>query len=505
MCVRVGKEGLVEAPDPNYTSLVAPTRMPARKCTKALQPGDRVSAAAYSWGAAFAREKGDKGGRNDEVRVEGTVVEAQGNKWVCDFGDEDNIAWNRSELRFVSRSGEGDPARGTKRSRPAPREDSSDEEEQQAEAEADATHGCSDSSDAEDLEEQPVGRAGRPNHAMPGAGLVAGAQWQRDDTYAVDERAKHGFNTKHPPAIVNMRGGFENAALFDCALHFFPMNYLEAMAAEMTAVGRAKADEGLRRYAGWIVTKEDLLQWIGVWVYMLAFPQLASTRRSYFQPPMGGYGPGHNLQATLLQGGRGSRGLGWFEAMMSCFSLPQWKNSSQTGTENGGNVERSAKYDKEDPFRPTRMFWDHLRTAFYFAMVASWLICLDESMVRWTGRGMPGLMVILRKPTPIGLELHTLCCALCGVLVWFEVYEGKDAMAKKPFCDKYPKSIALTLRMLKPFFGSVRALCCTVCLHKPPSPSSAPHLRPPRRSLPTGPCADRRLLVRQCCVHPGVV
>ena len=108
--------------------------MPARKCNKALQPGDRVSAAAYSWGAAFAREKGDKGGRNDEVRVEGTVVEAQGNKWVCDFGDEENIAWNRSELRFVSRSGEGDPARGTKRSRPAPREDSSDEEEQQAEA-----------------------------------------------------------------------------------------------------------------------------------------------------------------------------------------------------------------------------------------------------------------------------------------------------------------------------------------------------------------------------------
>ena len=48
-----------------------------------------------------------------------------------------------------------------------------------------------------------------------------------------------------------------------------------------------------------------------------------------------------------------------------------------------------------------------------------------------------------------------------GVLIWFEVYEGKDAMAKKPFNDKYPKSIALTLRMLKPFFGSV----CAAALH----------------------------------------
>lgn len=135
-----------------------------------------------------------------------------------------------------------------------------------------------------------------------------------------------------------------------------------------------------------------------------------------------------------MQGGRGPRGLSWYESMMSCFKLPQWKNSVETGTENGGAVERSQPYNSQDPFAPTRKFWDHLRAAFYFAMVASWLICLDESMVRWTGRGMPGLMVILRKPTPIGLELHTLCCcALCGVLVWFEVYEGKEAMAKEPF------------------------------------------------------------------------
>eukprot|EP00965_Chrysotila_dentata_P102447 3381908-Pleurochrysis_carterae.AAC.1 len=57
----------------------------------------------------------------------------------------------------------------------------------------------------------------------------------------------------------------------------------------------------------------------------------------------------------------------------------------------------------------------------------------------------------MRKPTPIGLELHTLCCGLYGILVWFEVYEGKEAMAKQKFTDKYPKSIALTLRMCEAF------------------------------------------------------
>eukprot|EP00965_Chrysotila_dentata_P045789 1521860-Pleurochrysis_carterae.AAC.3 len=70
---------------------------------------------------------------------------------------------------------------------------------------------------------------------------------------------------------------------------------------------------------------------------------------------------------------------------------------------------------------------------------------------------MPGLVVVQRKPTPIGLELHTLCCAMSGILTWFEVYEGNEAMAKKPFDDMYPKSIALTLRMCEPYFSSVHA------------------------------------------------
>ena len=159
-------------------------------------------------------------------------------------------------------------------------------------------------------------------------------------------------------------------------------------------------------------------------------------------------------------GDNGEKGVNWFEAMQTCFALPTWESRNappgNEGKENGAEVKRSAPFSNDDPFKPTRRWWDALRTAFLFAIVPSWLLVLDESMVRWEGRGMPGLMVILRKPTPIGLELHTLCCALSGILIWFEVYEGKLAMEKKEYCDAYPKSIALTLRMLKEFFSSVR-------------------------------------------------
>ena len=99
-----------------------------------------------------------------------------------------------------------------------------------------------------------------------------------------------------------------------------------------------------------------------------------------------------------------------------------------------------------------------MRDAFKAAVNAGWLLVLDESMVRWLGRSMPGLMVVLRKPTPIGLELHTLCCALSGILIYFEVYEGKERMEKAEYVGTYPKSVALSLRLTKPFHSLGKVL-----------------------------------------------
>ena len=421
----------------------------------ALKHGDIVSAAAYSWGRAFAREMGDNSGRKDDVRVEGKVLRPDGIKWVVDFGDEEHISWKRTELRFVSRPGATEPVRASRASRPIVREDSSDDEQEPQDDDA-GDHGGSDATISDD-EEEGCGRVGQPDHALRDPAGVANGEWTRDDTYSLDERARHGFTTFQGPTMKNM-DDWRTAPLLEYAKHFLPLTYLETMAAEMQHIGQQKYNEGQRRFDKWVVTLEDLLQWIGVWTYMLAFPQQSSTRRSFFQAPLGGYGPAHNLQNILLLGGRGKRGLSWFENMMNCFTLPQWRSSLEAPLENGERVPRSAKYSKDDPFAPTRRFWDSLRAAFMSAMECGWLLCLDESMVKWTGRGMPGLMVILRKPTPVGLELHTLCDSSSGVLAWFEVYEGKDAMAKKPFNDKHPKSIALTLRMLEPYFGTVCAV-----------------------------------------------
>ena len=118
--------------------------------------------------------------------------------------------------------------------------------------------------------------------------------------------------------------------------------------------------------------------------------------------------------------------------MQACFELPTYGR-------------------KTDPFNATRYFWDALRDGFFAAVTCSWIMCLDESMVKWLGRGMPGFMHVLRKPTPMGLELHTLCCGICGILLWFEVWEGKTPMETKEYCaDSAPRRQRAVVAYVRP-------------------------------------------------------
>ena len=204
-------------------------------------------------------------------------------------------------------------------------------------------------------------------------------------------------------------------------------------------------------------------------MYMLAYPQQGG-RESYFEGPEGGFGPTHEMKKWLKIGNPGAeRGVKWFTQMQSCFELPTYEKP-------------------DDPFDPTRRFWDALRDTFRKAVSCSWIMCLDESMIKWLGRGMPGFMWVQRKPTPKGLELHTLCCGICGILLNFEVWEGKAAMESKEFCSdqkdklgtKGPwKSVALTMRLVKPWFGTARVLIADSWYPNPnPKPSPIPNPDP---------------------------
>eukprot|EP00965_Chrysotila_dentata_P117436 3881682-Pleurochrysis_carterae.AAC.2 len=94
-----------------------------------------------------------------------------------------------------------------------------------------------------------------------------------------------------------------------------------------------------------------MLQWLRVWVYMLAFPQ-AGERSQYWEEPAGGFGPRHRIAEHLALGKNGNtvKGRKWFDQMPACFALPTYAHSIVAS----------------DLFHPGRMFWDSLREPFHY-------------------------------------------------------------------------------------------------------------------------------------------
>jgi hypothetical protein len=329
-----------------------------------LKVGDEVSVRVGVFGQEYARTRVD--GRTpwttETVRDDGEVTGRDGEKWVVTCSDI-SIKLKRNEIAFISRP-QQEP--GAARATAVEQQDSSQDDEENP-------VGMPPLYESDSDDEAPIGA---PDHREGGEGVggfQAVSEWARDDECGTDERAKHGFTDQNGPRLT--LAGWETASLFALALHFLPMVFIAAMAAAMQARGRAKAKETgpEKRWAKWTVTSNDVLQWIGVWLYMLAFPQ-PGERRAYFQESPGGFGPRHRLADYLKLGRNGKKGLLWFEDMHVCFGLPEYPNS------------------EGDPFRKTRRWWDALRDGFFSAVTCSWLMLLDESMVRWMGVGMPGLM-----------------------------------------------------------------------------------------------------------------
>ena len=79
--------------------------------------------------------------------------------------------------------------------------------------------------------------------------------------------------------------------------------------------------------------------------------------------------------------------------------------------------------DSEDPFDGIRRVVDGWNQNMHELFFPGSGITVDESMVMWKGMGMPGLMVVPRRPTPVGRKAHTLCDNKTGIMMGWEPYE----------------------------------------------------------------------------------
>ena len=106
--------------------------------------------------------------------------------------------------------------------------------------------------------------------------------------------------------------------------------------------------------------------------------------------------------------------------------------------------------DAEDPFDGVRYFTKECCHTWQKLYVPSETLVVDESMLAWMGKHMPGWIIVPRKPKPQGLEWKTLCDAKTELLVNIDIQEGKHKNAAKEFNDMHKRSIGCTLYLLKP-------------------------------------------------------
>ncbi|KAL1496688.1 hypothetical protein AB1Y20_014282 [Prymnesium parvum] len=258
---------------------MAPPSAPSLDKTTRVVIGDVVSVAVGVFGQEYAEARGARPWRSEAVRDEGTIVDRANHLWVVRFADGAQERFERKAFAFVRRSTAAAPG-GRGRPNRTPRRiiTEADDEDEEATRGHQGEGAQLDSSD----EDEAVGEAdhGSAEGEVGGLRISSLNAWTRDDGYAVNERAKHGFNDHTGPRL-NLEN-WESASLFGLAVRFLPMEYLQDMATAMQEKGKQKyLQGGYANYKNWRVSTDDLLQWIGVWMYFLAFPQAGHKQYSY--------------------------------------------------------------------------------------------------------------------------------------------------------------------------------------------------------------------------------
>ena len=232
-------------------------------------------------------------------------------------------------------------------------------------------------------------------------------------------------------------------------LAFWPAPILEWWCRNITTAGRAKY--GARFITGGRAFTPGLfLVFLGCFLYMMLHPGHA---RGYYWNEKGSFPDvAHNLKQYGLT-------LHDFEHILEFLDPPQYQHTARDTNIFLELCKAPPGLPSPDPFKHIRRFLDTWNAWTVETFSPSYLLNADESMIRWLGKfGSPGYMFVRRKPDPLGHELKNLACAICKVMFWFELQEGKMCMANKKYVAEYGATAAFVLRAMERFRGTGKAL-----------------------------------------------
>lgn len=99
----------------------------------------------------------------------------------------------------------------------------------------------------------------------------------------------------------------------------------------------------------------------------------------------------------------------------------------------------------DDPLFPVRTMFTAFNTNMRHSFSPSWIVCVDESMSKWTNKHtIPNWVFIPRKPCPSGQEWHDAACGLSNVIFALEAVEQSDRIY-----DTLSKMTGVVLRLIE--------------------------------------------------------
>ena len=293
-----------------------------------------------------------------------------------------------------------------------------------------------------------------------------GVVWSEENgEVAVDPRAESGTTTRlrgHASPSSYLPEPFRETEALQFFLRFFPFELLTDWAKEITRRGRSKYNRPGDTFLSYDrdCTPGMMLRVFGCFVYMLLFP--GQSRKSFWEVVDVEKDP---LAVQFCLSKYISRRDFFRILEFLADSVPKYTGERRAREDRPEQVgackgPRGTMHTLQgDPHWELRRFWDAWNVHATKHYTPSWLVVVDESMLKWMGRHMPSRMFLRRKPDPLGRELKTVCDGLTGVCFRMEPVENAELMKGKQFYSDFGTTTATTLRLMEPLFGSGR-----VCL-----------------------------------------
>ena len=248
--------------------------------------------------------------------------------------------------------------------------------------------------------------------------------WTKGKQRTIDPMESGGYCA--PPRL--MMHNYTEKNELDYFLRVFTKEMFEAIAGATSREGKNKIRPTWNLHVG------ELLLFIGLKIYIMINSQSGPVEQYWDSLPRS-----EGKVQVIHDLGRYGMSCNRYREIERAFTLPS-----------DNTVPLS------DVFRPVRWLVTEWNNNMFHAFKPGSILTVDESMGRWLGKGMPGLMIVPRKPTPVGREAHTTACAISGVIIFYEPYEGKQLMKDKDFCRTAGKNPAKALRCTRNWFGSGR-------------------------------------------------